>query len=297
MELSDKTVDERWITTMGTINDATRKCIPKRRSHGKGIRKKMKPVWMNEKVTAAVKNKTEAYTKYRQSREGTDYINYRRSANRVKAEVRKAVRTFEKRIAMEAKKNPKAFFSYARSKMKTRTGISDLEYPDGRIAHTDVEKAELLNAFFSDVFTKEYLATIPTLDQRAYREPLRDITINDDMVAAVLGRLKPNKSPGDDGLHPLVLVELKNEMATPLRMIFTRSLYEGQLPPSWKEANVTPIYKKGKSHIPGNYRPVSLTSLAGKFIERLIRDAIMTHYRERPPITASSRDDLASHSC
>ena len=169
MELSDKTVDERWITTMGTINDATRKCIPKRRSHGKGIRKKMKPVWMNEKVTAAVKKKTEAYTKYRQSREGTDYINYRRSANRVKAEVRKAVRTFEKMIAMEAKKNPKAFFNYARSRMKTRTGISDLEYPDGRMAHADVEKAELLNAFFSDVFIEEDLATIPTFEQRAYR--------------------------------------------------------------------------------------------------------------------------------
>ena len=140
---------------------------------------------MDEKVTASVKKKTEAYTKYRQYREGTDYINYRRSANRVKAEVRKAVRTFEKRIATEAKKNPKAFFNYARSKMKTRTGIRDLEYPDGRMAHTDVEKAELLNAFFSDVFTEEDLTTIPTFEQRAYREPLTDIAINDDMVAAV----------------------------------------------------------------------------------------------------------------
>ena len=60
MELSDKTVDERWTTTMGAINDATRKCIPKRRSNGKGIIKKMKPIWMDEKVTAAVKRKTEA---------------------------------------------------------------------------------------------------------------------------------------------------------------------------------------------------------------------------------------------
>ena len=66
--------------------------------------------------------------------------------------------TFEKMIAMEAKKNPKAFFNYARSKMKTRTGISDLEYPDGRMAHT----------FFSDVFTEEDLATIPTFEQRTY---------------------------------------------------------------------------------------------------------------------------------
>ena len=52
MELSDKTVDERWTTTMGAINDATRKCIPKRRSNGNGIIKKMKPIWMDEEVTA-----------------------------------------------------------------------------------------------------------------------------------------------------------------------------------------------------------------------------------------------------
>ena len=297
MELSDKTVDEQWITTMGTINDATRKCIPKRRSHGKGIRKKMKPVWMNEKVTAAVKKKTEAYTKYRQSREGTDYINYRRSANRVKAEVRKAVRTFEKMIAMEAKKNPKAFFNYARSKMKTRTGICDLEYPDGRMAHTDVEKAELLNAFFSDVFTKEYLATIPTFDQRAYREPLTDITINDDMVAAVLGRLKPNKSPSSTGRTKERDGNTIQDDFHTFITIFTRSLPEGQLPPSWKEANVTPIYKKGKSHIPGNYRAVSLTSLAGKFMERLIRDAIMTHMTENDLLSPKQHGFIQWRSC
>ena len=35
--------------------------------------------------------------------------------------------------------------------MKTRTGVSDLEYPDGRMAHTDVEKAELLNTLVPGV--------------------------------------------------------------------------------------------------------------------------------------------------
>ena len=40
LELSNKTVDERWTTTMGAINDATRKCIPKRRGYWKGIERK-----------------------------------------------------------------------------------------------------------------------------------------------------------------------------------------------------------------------------------------------------------------
>ena len=117
------------------------------------------------------------------------------------------------------------------------------------------------------------------------------------MVPAVLGRLKPNKSPGGDGLHPRVLVELKNEMATPLKMIFTRSLQEGQLPPSWKEANVTPIYKKGKRHIPGNYRPVSLTPMAGKCMERLIRDAIMTHMTENDLLSPKQHGFIKGRSC
>ena len=209
----------------------------------------MKPMWMDEKVTAAVKRKTEAYTKYRQSREGTDYINYSRSANMVKAEVRKAVRTFEKRFATEAKKNAKAFFNYARSKMKTSTAVIDLEYPDGCMAHTYAENDEL--------------------------------PIDDDMVAAVLDRLIPNKSPGGDGRHPRLLVELKNEIATPLMMMFTHLLLEGQLPPSRKKLASPRSTRKANVTSQGTtYRPVSLIYMAGTCVERLLQDAAMTHMTE-----------------
>ena len=44
-------------------------------------------------------------------------------------------------------------------------------------------------------------------------------------------------------------------------MIFNKSLKEGVVPNSWKEAEVVPIFKKGKRDDPGNYRPVSLTSI------------------------------------
>ena len=64
----------------------------------------------------------------------TIYVQYRRAYNRVKAEVRKAVRDFEKRIATEVKTNPKGFFKYARSKLKANPRISDLEQRDGTIA-------------------------------------------------------------------------------------------------------------------------------------------------------------------
>ena len=74
-------------------------------------------------------------------------MKYRRASNRVKAEVRKAFRDFKKMIASEAKTNPKAFYKYARSKMRTRTEVSDLKRPDSTTADTDVEKAEVLKVF------------------------------------------------------------------------------------------------------------------------------------------------------
>ena len=49
-------------------------------------------------------------------------------------------------------------------------------------------------------------------------------------------------------------------------------------PEDWKRANVVPIFKKGRKEDPGNYRPVSLTSILGKLFERVI----LAHVREGP---------------
>ena len=58
-------------------------------------------------------------------------------------------------------------------------------------------------------------------------------------------------------------------------MVFTSCLEEGVVPPDWKLANVTPIFKSGSKGSPGNYRPVSLTSIICKVMESVLRDAMV----------------------
>ena len=55
---------------------------------------------------------------------------------------------------------------------------------------------------------------------------------------------------------------------------------DGILPKLWKEAEVRPIFKKGSKSSPGNYRPVSLTSVVCKVFEGFVNDALCIHLSE-----------------
>ena len=166
------------------------------------------------------------------------------------------MRDFEKKIAKEERKNPKAFYACARSKSKTRDGIADLDQEDGGQASTSENKARVLNSFFSTVFTKENLENPLEFHDTDFEEALLDIEITPEAVGKKLQGLKVNKSPCADGHHFLLLKELATELSIPLGILFRKSLSEGCAPQSWKDAHVTPLFKKGKKSVAGNYRPV-----------------------------------------
>ena len=44
-------------------------------------------------------------------------------------------------------------------------------------------------------------------------------------------------------------------------LIFNESLARGDVPDEWRQANVSPVYKKGEKYDAANYRPVSLTCI------------------------------------
>ena len=89
--------------------------------------------------------------------------------------------------------------------------------------------------------------------------------------------MNKRKPAGLDGIHPYVLSECASILSIPLSLMFTLSFISGVIPSMWKLANITPIFKKGSKLCAANYRPISLTSVACKTMERLVRDEMLGH--------------------
>ena len=73
-----------------------------------------------------------------------------------------------------------------------------------------------------------------------------EIQIAEDGIAKILKKIKIDKSPGPDKIHPRILIEIADTIAIPLKIIFEQSLKDKEVPKSWKETQISAIFKKGK---------------------------------------------------
>ena len=99
---------------------------------------------------------------------------------------------------------------------------------------------------------------------------LDHVEFSREAVLRAVKQLKMNGSCGPDGLPPLLYKSLAQCISEPLALMFDSFMSVGRIPDEWRRAVVTPIYKGGLAADVSNYRPISLTCVACKIMEKVI---------------------------
>ena len=173
----------------------------------------------------------------------------------------------------------------------------------------------MLNKFFTSVFTNEddapelilsagskFLWGERSGDPFEYKgliseEFINDIEVNEEIVEKLLAQINPNKSNISECIHPRVLKECAISLAGPVTQIFKKSLESATLPPQWTKGDITAIHKGGSRHEAKNNRPITITSVLCRTLEKVVKVSIIEHLDRQAQLSDKQHGFRSKRSC
>jgi hypothetical protein len=199
--------------------------------------------------------------------------------NEVKDKLRKAYYRYVNNLTNSLGANPKKFWTFVKSRTGTSSVPKTIEF-NGLKGYSPSSIAHLFNTFFHSVFNKRCDESSVPFYPLYTNHVIKNLVCSVDDVASLLSELDITKYSGPDNISPRILKECAHELAPSLTGIFNLSLSTGELPSDWKTANVVPIHKSGERVMAVNYRPISVTSIVVKTLERMVHKHIMNFLSE-----------------
>jgi hypothetical protein len=240
--------------------------------------------------------------------------------------------TEEQAAWREMKSNPNSFFKYVNKIKNVKSKIGPFLDPLGK--PLELSEADSLNQQFCKVFSlpnKEMIITDPDIFFGTVREPslgspgalgggkppsqppggpggiptevLREDTVTDLRIApsdirAAMRDQAVNSCPGPDGIPAILIKKCLPELEEHLLKLFQLSLDTGDVPALFRTAFVKPALKTGKKKsLPSSYRPLSMTSILSKCLERILRKLIQEHLERHGLLSDSQHGFRKGRSC
>lgn len=247
--------------------------------------------WITEDIIKKTKQRDSLYKKLHKQKNND---NMQQEYKRVKKEVQSLIETTKKeRIENNFERalgNPRKTWKEINTLLhrnEKKANVWEECTMDGTTPNNRQQTANKLNEYFAEIGEK--LANI------IMKEPnwVEKITLNSSLqnsfylkecdeeeVSNIINDLQNNKAPGPDTITVSMLKNI-SEVIVPVITYLANKIFEkGEFPEELKQTTITPIHKQGDKDKPENYRPIALTSVFSKIVEKLIKKRIINYLQK-----------------
>ena len=276
MDCFDGNVCSTWQNISNQLKASISRTIPVKKvsfKHGTS------QPWVSKEIKKLCRKKRILYLKAKQEGTSESWENYKLSSALCKKEIRKAHRAFVLGIAKDSNNNLKKFWRFI-SSQKRSSDETSFYFGDYLCTNPSDIAHNFMNFFASNGCQPYVPVDISCLDSSCDSSSINFSSFTVDEVNDILSQLNTTKSAGPDGVLPLFLKLGRLVLSHVLCQFFNFSVSNGIVPKEWKMANVIPIYKgspKPKA-VAKSYRPVSLTPIVSKVMEKLITSRLMDFF-------------------
>ena len=204
--------------------------------------------WFDHACSSAISDREGVHRSYQASPSELTHATFISARNRCSAKLRRARSSFRKRKIDKLNSSPteKCFWSLSKKIFNNfhNSSFPSLIRPDGSIACSPTDKANLFDSYFSANSSLSN-SNAPDPPSQPLSNPIPSIIISARKVRRMLCSLKADKASGPDGIPPRFLKEFADELAPVLCRLFRLILISCTYPSSWKHALVQPVPKKG----------------------------------------------------
>ena len=209
--------------------------------------------------------------------------------------LRSAIHSFhaEAEINLSSNGNRRHFFNYVNNRLgHANNGSITLKSHRGDVLSDAASISEVFSEEFAKNFSSvEISSTFPVGSEGGLRFNCNLSDVRKYILAT------PNSAAGSDGISGSLLVNLAPAICLPLGIIFQHSIAQAKFPTACKNAIIQPLVKgKGDATSPSSYRSISLCSVMGKALERLIKDQLMDHLASCSPLSKNQHGFLHKRS-
>ncbi|XP_063909841.1 uncharacterized protein LOC135127328 [Zophobas morio] len=224
--------------------------------------------WISSHFLKQAKIKKMLWNKFKVSGSQYDYDQHRGFSNKLKSDIRSAKYRYELNVT---KRGPKAVYKFVRGKMLSKVSVPIMCKNDNTLAANEHQSANLLADFFQSVFTSEPHTNLPPC-----LSPQKELFLSNIDFTKFLKKV-----------HQDLMIYL---------LLYSKNVLNSVLPPIWLQALITPIYKKGDKTKAENYRPISLTSICSKVMDRIIWNQMFRFLNDQSILSANQHGFLPGRS-